>query len=176
MKLTCNTPHDAELHRNIRTIPSAGLFGMDVILARKPRRVTPNRHHPPNGNATAGEDFHWLFRLELHTSITVSGARSETFAAFTMGIGLTSSYLGAVSWLRHIEVMARLIALAGLPRVGKSSVAWHLARRSYVATSRFNGSARTGPKARWRRAHHPSPSIRLDGGRPGALPTLWIAS
>lgn len=62
-----------ELHRNIPITPYASLFGMDVILARKPRQVTPNRHHPPNGNATAGEDFHWLFKLELHTSITVPG-------------------------------------------------------------------------------------------------------
>lgn len=91
MKLTCNTPRDARIASEYSCY--SGLFSMAAILASQSRRVISKSLPFTGYNKTAGEDFHRLFRLELHTSITVSGARSETFAVFTLGIGLKSSYL-----------------------------------------------------------------------------------
>jgi hypothetical protein len=91
MKLTCKTPHDARIASEYSCY--SGLFSMAAILARKPHRVISKSLPFTSYNKTTSEDFHRLFRLDLHISITVSGARSETFAVFTSGIGLKSSYL-----------------------------------------------------------------------------------
>ena len=71
MKLTCNTPHDARTASEYSYY--SGLFGMDVILASEPRRVTSKSSSFTNCNNTASKGFCWLFKLELHTGITVPG-------------------------------------------------------------------------------------------------------
>lgn len=93
---------------------------MDVILASQPRRVISKSLSFANYNKTASEDFHWLFRLELHTSITVSGGSIGDVRGLHIGNWAEIELLGAVSWSGHIEFDGETHRLAGLPRVGMS--------------------------------------------------------
>jgi hypothetical protein len=87
--------------------------------------------------------------------IAVPVAPVKTFTVLTLGTGLELNYLPSMYWLKHVEdSMGRLIALAGIPGVGKSSLARHLARRS---------------RAIWLRIDSMDQAIWASGTAPGDL-------